>query len=330
MSQNKLKSAIVSPSPSASLSESNEDENKIMPSQTEMKDILIAKIKTFKNVDIKTKELTNNCGIFHAITVHIKLDDIGYGTFHSATLKTVSYSGRVVNIKCVLTDNDNLIRDMKINRDSVFQCFRDIAPDTITSISLESFKDQSEKDHLRIIASTIKGSSLIYIYKKLMEFVTIINDKYGKLQENDNSTTVILQNQALKNTLANQSSQSSHTSQSTQSSHSSHSSQSHQSTHSTQSSHQLSHQLSNQPSHHVIETNPIEDLDAEERRLQQQIDNIRLLKKAQQYSLGISETTKPEPEVEKPKVDTTTFAYKLMQNVKKNNEVIALPSNELL
>ena len=151
------------------------------PTQNEMKDILISKIKHYKNVDIKIKEVTNAVGIFYAITTYIKLDEISNGVFHSATLKTVSYNKRTVNIKCVFSDNENLIRDMEINRDSVFQCFRDIAPDTITTISLEKFNDQSDKTHVRIIASTIKGSSLIYIYKRLMDFVNVINEKYGNL-----------------------------------------------------------------------------------------------------------------------------------------------------
>ena len=151
------------------------------PSQLDMKNILISKLKQYKNVDIKTKEETNNVGIYYSITAHIKLSDFGNGLFHSATLKTVTYNKRTVNIKCVFTDNKNLHHDMKIDRDSVFQCFRDIAPDTITSISLEDFNDQSDEPHLRIIASTIKGSSLIYVYKRLMDFVKIINDKYGNL-----------------------------------------------------------------------------------------------------------------------------------------------------
>jgi hypothetical protein len=151
------------------------------PTQMEMKDILISKIKHYKNVDIKLKEVTNAVGVFYAITTYIKLDEISNGIFHSATLKTVSYNKRTVNIKCVFSDNENLIHDMEINRDSVFQCFRDIAPDTITDISLEKFNDQSDKPHVRIIASTIKGSSLIYVYKRLMDFVNIINEKYGNL-----------------------------------------------------------------------------------------------------------------------------------------------------
>lgn len=163
-------------------SNSNDFENEtIQPTQLEMKEILISKIKKYNNVDIKIKEVTNNVGIFYAITAHVKLADVGNSVFHSATLKTVSYNKRIVNIKCVFSDNENLKHDMKINRDSLYQCFRDIAPDTITSISLEDFKDQSEKSHLRIIASTIKGASLIFVYKRLMDFVNIINEKYGNL-----------------------------------------------------------------------------------------------------------------------------------------------------
>ena len=162
-------------------SQSNQSIQSIQPTQLEMKEILIAKINKYDNVDIKTKEVTNNVGKFYAITAHIKLADIGNCIFHSATLKTVTYNKRIINIKCVFSDNENLKQDMKINRDSVFQCFRDIAPDTITSISLEDFKDQSEKSHLRIIASTIKGASLIFIYKRLLDFVKIINEKYGNL-----------------------------------------------------------------------------------------------------------------------------------------------------
>ena len=161
--------------------EVNSFDNIAQPSQLDMKNILISKLKQYKNVDIKTKEETNNVGIYYSITAHIKLSDFGNGLFHSATLKTVTYNKRTVNIKCVFTDNKNLHHDMKIDRDSVFQCFRDIAPDTITSISLEDFNDQSDEPHLRIIASTIKGSSLIYVYKRLMDFVKIINDKYGNL-----------------------------------------------------------------------------------------------------------------------------------------------------
>ena len=166
------------------------------PSQLEMMEYLTAKIKQFKNVEIKTKEVVNKVGSLYSIKVRVDLSNISNGIFHSATLKTVSYNSRIINIKCVFVDNDNLIRDMKVNRDSLFQCFRDIIPDTITSITLEQFTDFSDTSHLAIVASTIRGTSLIFIYKRMMEFVNIINEKYGML--------IITPTQTISTGIANQ------------------------------------------------------------------------------------------------------------------------------
>ena len=260
-------------------------------SQLEMVDVLVAKVKGFKNVDIKTKEVENNLGKFYAITVHIKLDDISNGVFHSATLKTVSYSGRIVNVKCVFSDNDNLINDMKVNRDSVFQCFRDIAPDTITDISLENFKDQTEKDHLRIIASTVRGSSLIFVYKKLMEFVNIINEKYGKIitappniqllskpiHTNSTSSTplqITLQNNTIQtNTI------------------------------------QANQNITNNQS---IQNDELDYLYIEEQKLQKQLDNIRLLRKTKMNCE--QETTKQNI----ISLNPNSFAAKVVQSLPKH------------
>lgn len=260
-------------------------------SQLEMVDVLVAKVKGFKNVDIKTKEVENNLGKFYAITVHIKLDDISNGVFHSATLKTVSYSGRIVNVKCVFSDNDNLINDMKVNRDSVFQCFRDIAPDTITDISLENFKDQTEKDHLRIIASTVRGSSLIFVYKKLMEFVNIINEKYGKIitappniqlvskpihtnQTSSIPLQITLQNNTIQtNTIqANQ----------------------------------------NITNNQCIQNDELDYLYIEEQKLQKQLDNIRLLRKTKMNCE--QETTKQNI----ISLNPNSFAAKVVQSLPKH------------
>ena len=280
------------------------------PTQFEMKNILISKLQNYKNVDIKIKECTNNVGIFYAITVHIKLSEFGNGIFHSATLKTVSYNKRTVEIKCVFADNENLIRDMKINRDSVFQCFRDIASsrniDTITSISLEDFKDQSDKSHLRIIASTIKRSSLIFVYKRLIDFVTIINEKYGNLintvtlpnpipvQESkpvpiipkpvqeSNPVPIIPKPVQESNHIPVNSNPNSNTC------------------------------ISN----HTIAKNIIKDLDAEEKRLQIILDNIKLLKQTQINCLN---NTKEKEKVQEkvPIVVQTTFASKVKQSLNK-------------
>ena len=146
-----------------------------------MTSVLIAKIKHNNNIDIKIKEINKEKGLFYAINIRADLSNIGNGVFHSAKINTVSHVNRVVNMKLVFSDNENLHNDMKVNVDSLFQCFREIAPDTITNIHIESFKDQIDNEHLCIILSTIKGSSLTYVYKKMTEFVNVINEKYGVL-----------------------------------------------------------------------------------------------------------------------------------------------------
>ena len=146
--------------------------------QEEMMEILISKIKLFDNIEIKTKEIKD----FYAINVRIDLSKISNRVFHSAKLNTVSHNNRIVNMKLVFSDNEHLHQDMKINIDVLIQCFREIAPDTITNIHIDTFKDQLENKHLSLIISTIKGSSLIYVYKRMMDFVTVINEKYGTLQ----------------------------------------------------------------------------------------------------------------------------------------------------
>ena len=155
-------------------------EKKIL-TQEEMTDVLISKIKNNDNIDIKTKEINKEKGLFYAINVRADLSKIGHGVFHSAKINTVSHINRVVNIKMVFSDNETLHHDMKVNVDSLFQCFREIAPDTITNIHIESFKDQIDNEHLCIILSTIKGSSLTYVYKRMIDFVNVINEKYGSL-----------------------------------------------------------------------------------------------------------------------------------------------------
>ena len=293
----------------------NENEN-FQPTQLEMREILIAKIKKYNNVDIKSKEVTNNVGQFYAITAHVKLADVGNCVFHSATLKTVSYNKRIVNIKCVFTDNENLKQDMKINRDSVFQCFRDIAPDTITSISLEDFKDQSEKSHLRIIASTIKGASLIFVYKRLMEFVKIINEKYGNLVntplpyiDDAKPVPIIPKPTNIQNTV------------------------------STPIQNNVSSPIQNiAPTPNVMyiplnnninfimSENIIEDLDKEEKRLQIIIDNIKLLKQTQlnyiSNSNNINVTVRNNVPINNVNVTSTPIN---IENVEHNN-IISPPT----
>ena len=151
--------------------------------QEDMVDRLISKIETYKNVDIKTKKIEKETGMFYAINLRIDLSNIGFGVFHSAKLNTVSHINRIVNIKLIFSDNEILQRDMKINSDALIQCFREIAPNTITNIKIDTFKDQLENEHLCLIISTVKTSSLTYIYDKTIEYVNVINEKYGEIQK---------------------------------------------------------------------------------------------------------------------------------------------------
>jgi hypothetical protein len=291
------------------------------PSQLEMVDILTLKIKKYNNVDIKTKEFTNNVGKFYAITAHIKLSDIGNSVFHSATLKTVSYNKRIVNIKCVFSDNDNLKHDMKINRDSVFQCFRDIAPDTIINISLEDFKDQSEQSHLRIIASTIKGASLIFVYKRLMDFVKIINEKYGNLI--NTPITPIIENIPIAIPI------------------------SHSDIESINKINNLVNPVENsvenpklaiepkpvpiipKPSFEVNNTmseNIIKELDEEEKRLQKIIDNIKLLKQTQlNYISSSKNSNQTNTQTQTQTQTNTNIVIPEQPSAKLQNDIILSP-----
>jgi hypothetical protein len=170
---------------------SNYQQNPNQPSQKEMMEYLIAKIKVFPNVEIKTKEVNN----VYKIKAQIDLSKIGNGVFYNAQLNTVSHNARIINIKVVFTDNDNLIRDMKINTDSLIQCLRDIAPDTIENIHMDTYKE-----HLGIVASTVRGASLIYIYKRIIEFVKIINEKYGVLPPPTSPSPLLMNMQSLNTT----------------------------------------------------------------------------------------------------------------------------------
>jgi len=157
-------------------------EKKVL-TQEEMVDRLISKIETYTNVDIKTKKIEKETGMFYAINLRIDLSDIGSGVFHSAKLNTVSHINRIVNIKLIFSDNEILHEDMKINSDALIQCFREIAPNTITNIKIDTFKDQLENEHLCLTISTVKTSSLTYIYDKTIEYVNVINEKYGEIQK---------------------------------------------------------------------------------------------------------------------------------------------------
>ena len=164
------------------LQEEIHTETKIL-TQEEMMDELISKVKTIPTIEIKTKQIEKETGMFYSINLRVDLSHIGFGVFHSAKLNTVSHINRIVNMKLIFSDNTNLHEDMKINRDALIQCFREIIPNTITSIKIDTFKDQLDNEHLCLTLTTIKINNLTYIYEKMIDYVNVINKKYGEIQK---------------------------------------------------------------------------------------------------------------------------------------------------
>jgi hypothetical protein len=157
------------------------------PTEWQLTEFLISKIKQYNNITIATKEINNdkgNCS-YYTIKTTVNLSQFGNHLFYSAKLNTVSHVNRIVNIKCIFADNDNLKKDMQVNADALIQLFRAVGPDTITNVHLETFVDQFGFEHLSVSATTIKGASLIYVYKRVMDFIKAVDEKYGKLPEDD-------------------------------------------------------------------------------------------------------------------------------------------------
>jgi len=308
------------------------------PSQFEMMEFLISKVKLFKDVIIKTKEISNTNGSCYSIKVYVNnLETIGNGVFYNAKMSTISHGGRIINIKCVFSDNDILKADMKRNADSLIQCFRDIAPGTIIAVKLETFNE-----HLSIVASTVRGASLIFVYKRMMDFIRIINEKYGKIPVSTNipiapsiQSTPIIEEYI-----------------------------EHHIKHHIEENIVLAPEIPVQQVYVIepeqnIQTNKIiQDMEEEEKRLLKQLENIRIIIKAQKENLELSKVStihtsntsntmiipiqkpiapimqpiqKPIAPIQNPMsnmitnltkvvncpVNTTSFAYKVKQNLNK-------------
>ena len=148
-------------------------------SQEELTEHLTAKLRGNKFVEVKTKEITNDRGTLYEIDViNPGLYRIGNGTFFSMKLHTVSHKSRVIFIRIIFNDDEARNADMRINADAITQIFREIAPDTIESISITDVDDSKGNKHLAILASTVKGASLNYTYERAMEFVHTVDKKY--------------------------------------------------------------------------------------------------------------------------------------------------------
>jgi len=149
-------------------------------SQEELVEHLTAKLRENKFVEIKTKEIKNDRGTLYEIDViNHGLYRIGNGTFFTMKLHTVSHKSRIIFITIIFNDDEARNADMRINADAIIQIFREIAPDTIDTISITDIKDSKGNEHLAVRASTFKQASLNYTYKCAMEFVHVVDEKYG-------------------------------------------------------------------------------------------------------------------------------------------------------
>lgn len=149
-------------------------------SQKELTEFLTAKLRNNKFVEVKIKEITNARGILYEIDViNQGLSRIGHGIFFNIKIHTVSHKFRTAFIQINFNDNEARNADMRINADAIIQIFREIAPDTIDSVSITDVVDSKGNTHLAVIASTVKGASLNYTYERVMEFVHVVDEKYG-------------------------------------------------------------------------------------------------------------------------------------------------------
>jgi hypothetical protein len=149
-------------------------------SQEELTKHLTAKLRRNKFVEVRTKEMKNERGTLYEIDViNPGLHRIGNGTFFSMKLHTVSHKSRAIFIRIIFNDDEARNADMRINVDAIIQIFREIAPDTIESVSITDVDDSKGSKHLAVIANTVKGASLNYTYERAMEFIHVVDEKYG-------------------------------------------------------------------------------------------------------------------------------------------------------
>jgi len=159
-------------------------------SQRELCNFLTEKLLQNKFVEVKTKEIQNDRGTLYEIDIkNHALYRIGNSTFYSMKLHTVSHKSRVIFIRIIFNDNESRNADMYVNSDAIIQIFREIAPNTIDSITIENVNDSKGEKHLAVIASTVKGASLNYTYERALQFVHVVDEKYGSSADAETSSS---------------------------------------------------------------------------------------------------------------------------------------------
>jgi hypothetical protein len=146
-------------------------------SQEELTQFLVSKLRDNRFVEVTTNEIKNDRGTLFEIDVkNGGLFRIGNGTFFSLKLHTVSHKSRVIFVTIVF--NREVVNEerIRINSDSIIQIFRELAPNTIDKISIQHL---GENKPLAVVVSTIKGASLNYTYERALEFIHVVDEKYG-------------------------------------------------------------------------------------------------------------------------------------------------------
>ena len=160
-------------------------------SQEKLTEHLTTKLCANKFVNVKTTAKQNARGTLYEIDViNPGLSRIGNGTFFTMKLHTVSHKSRVIFIRIIFNDDESRNADMRINADAIIQIFREIAPDTVESISITDVDDSKGNKHLAVIASTVKGASLNFTYERAMEFVHVVDEKYGSSASSDSASGI--------------------------------------------------------------------------------------------------------------------------------------------
>jgi hypothetical protein len=146
-------------------------------SQKDLTEFLVTKLRDNRFVEVTTNEISNDRGTLFEIDIkNGGLFRIGNGTFFSLKLHTVSHKSRVIFVTIVF--NREVVNEKRIliNADSIIQIFRELAPNTIDKISIQHL---GENKPLAVVACTIKGASLNYTYERALEFIHIVDEKYG-------------------------------------------------------------------------------------------------------------------------------------------------------
>ena len=152
--------------------------------QEELTEMLICKLRDRPSVSIDTLKKTGRNGDdFYAIKVYNSNLKYYGDVFYTGVWQTVSHNARCINISLIFNDNEERNADMMVNADAIIAILRNIAPDTFEDIHLKQNPDARGNNHLYLTAGTVRGASLIYTYSKTIQFIKIVNQKYGTVPD---------------------------------------------------------------------------------------------------------------------------------------------------